>query len=71
MNDRFISVYQAIYATSVVDKYMGTTTINTSTKFYIISLFHPIFTKAGEYSSDNQLEKLTKEFNIHYIACIG
>ena len=30
-----------------------------------------IFTKADLFISDEQVEKLTREFNIHYRACIG
>ena len=30
-----------------------------------------IFTKADESTSDEQLQNLTREFNIHYKACIG
>ena len=30
-----------------------------------------IFTKAEVYTSDEQVEKLTSESNIHYRACIG
>ena len=30
-----------------------------------------IFTKADAYSSDGQVDKFTRELNIHYRACIG
>ena len=30
-----------------------------------------IFTKDDTYTSDEQVYKLTREFNIHHIACIG
>ena len=30
-----------------------------------------IFSKAGSYTSDDQVEKLTRELNIHYRAYIG
>ena len=30
-----------------------------------------IFTKSDSSTSDEQVEKLTREFNIHYRACIG
>ena len=30
-----------------------------------------IFTKSVAYTSDEQVEKLTREFNNHYGACIG
>ena len=34
IKDHYISVYQARYATSIVDKYLDTAKVNTSTKFY-------------------------------------
>ena len=30
-----------------------------------------MFTKADAYTSDEQVDKLTREFNINYRACIG
>ena len=67
-----ISVYQARYANSIVDKYLDTSIFKTSTKFYNTTLtYDTIFTKADSYSSDNQAEKLNGGFNIHYRACIG
>ena len=30
-----------------------------------------IFTKEDVSTSDEQVDKLTREYNIHYIACIG
>ena len=38
MKDHFISVDQAIYATSIVVKYLDTATVKTSTKFYETNL---------------------------------
>ena len=34
MKDHYISVDQAIYATSIVEKYLDTATVKVSTKFY-------------------------------------
>ena len=34
-------------------------------------LYYIIFIKADAYTSDDKVEKLTKEINIHYRACIG
>ena len=50
---------------------MDTTIFNTGTKFYKTT-FPPdtIFTKADASTSDEQVEKLTREFNIHYRSCI-
>ena len=72
MSDRSISVDQARYATSIVEKYLDNDTVKASIKFYNIPLpSDMIFTKADAYTSDDQVEKLTREFNIHYRTCIG
>ena len=72
MKDHSISVDQARYATSIVEKYFDTATVKTSTKFYNTTFSSDmIFTKSDASNSDEQIEKLTKEFNIHYRACIG
>ena len=72
MKDHSISVDQARYATSIVAKYLDTATVNTSTFFYNTTLTSDmIFTKADAYTSDDQVEKLNREFNVHYRACIG
>ena len=43
-----------------------------STKFYKTALpSDMIFTKYGTSTSDEQVEKFTREFNINYRACIG
>ena len=72
MKDHSISVYQARYATSIVAKYLDTATVKASKKFYNTTLpYDIIFTKDDTSTSNEQVEKLTKEFNIHYRACIG
>ena len=72
MRDNSVSVDQARYSTSVVAKYLDTATVKTSTKFYKTTLpAEMIFTKTDVSTSDEQVEKLTSEFNIHYRACIG
>ena len=72
IKDHSISVDQAIYATSIVAKYLYTATVKASTKMYkTIFPYDMIFTKADAYTSDEQVEKLTREFNIHYRAYIG
>ena len=38
MKDHYISVYQARYATSIVGKYLDTSIVKTSTKFYNTNL---------------------------------
>ena len=59
-----ISVYQARYATSIVAKCLDTATFKTSTKFHHITL------PSDASTSDEQVEKLNREFNIHYRAYI-
>ena len=71
MKDHYISVDQDRYATSVVDKYLDNAKVKTSTNFYNTTLpSDMIFTKDDVSNSDKQVEKSTKEFNIHYRACI-
>ena len=63
---------QARYATSIVEKYFDTATVKVSNKFYKTTLpADTIFTKEDVSTSDEQVEKLTREYNIHYRACIG
>ena len=72
MRDNSISVDQARYATSIVAKYLDTSTVKASTKFYKTTLPSDIiFTKYDTSTSYEQVEKLTTEFNINYRACIG
>ena len=72
MKDHSISVDQARYATSFVAKQFDTATVKTSTKVYkTIFLSDMIFTKADTSTSAEQVEKLTREFNIQYRACFG
>ena len=66
LNDHFISVDQARYATSIVAKYLDTSTVNISNKFYKTTLTADIiFTKEYSSTSDEKIEKLTREYNIH------
>ena len=63
---------QARYTTSIVVKYLDTATVKVSTKFYRTKFpADMIFTKEYVSTSDEQVEKLTREYNIHYRACIG
>ena len=72
MRDHSIYVDQARYSTSIVEKYLETDTVKVSTKFYKTPLpADMIFTKEYVSNSDEQVEKLTREYNIHYRACIG
>ena len=72
MKDHSISVDQAIYATSIAAKYLDTATVKASKKFYKTTLpSYIIFIKSDASTSDEQVEKLTRELNIHYRDCIG
>ena len=72
LKDNSISVDQARYDTSIVAKYLYTDTVKASTKFYKTKLpSDMIFTKDDTPTIDKQVEKLTREFNIHYRYCIG
>ena len=72
LKDHSISVDQARYATYIVEKYLDTATVKVSNKFYNTTLpSDMIFTKQDVSTSDEQVEKLTREYNIHYRACIG
>ena len=67
LKDHFISVDQARYATSIVVKYLDTATVKVINKFYKITLpADMIFTKDDVSTSYEQVEKLTREYNIHY-----
>ena len=67
-----IPVDQARYATSVVVRYLGADKVKVSTKFYKTTFPDDmIFTKEDVSTSDEQVEKLTREFNIHSRASIG
>ena len=72
LKDHSISVDQARYATSIVAKYLDTATVKVRNKFYRTILpAEMIITKEDVSTSDEQIEKLTREYNIHYRACIG
>ena len=61
MRDRFISLDQARYTTSIVAKYLDTDTFKESKTFYKTTLTSDmIFTKADAYTSDEQVEKLNR-----------
>ena len=65
LKNHSISVDQARYATSIVANYLDTATFKISNKFYNTTLpTYMIFTKEDVSTSDEQIEKLTKEYNI-------
>ena len=62
LKDHSISMNQARYATYIVAKYLDTATVKVSTKFYNTTLTADIiFTKEDVSTSDEQVEKLTRE----------
>ena len=70
--DHSISVDQARYYTSIFVKNLDTATFKEITKFYKTTFpYDIIFTKDDTSTSDEQVEKFTREFNMHYRACIG
>ena len=72
LKDHSISIDQARYATSIVAKYFYTATVKVNNKFYKTTFpADMIFTKEDFSTSDEQDEKLTREYDIHYRACIG
>ena len=63
---------QANYVTYIVAKYLDTAIVKASTQFNNTTLpSDMISTKSYTNTSDEKIEKLTREFNIHYRACIG
>ena len=72
LKDNSISVDQARYVTYVVAKYLNTPTVKVRKTFYKTKFpADMIFTKEDLSSSDEKVEKLTREYNIHYRDCIG
>ena len=71
MRDHSISVDQYRYDTYIVTKFLVTATVNKSTNFYKTTLpSDMIFTKADASTSYEQVDNLTRAFNIHYKYCI-
>ena len=71
LKDHSISVYQARYAISIVAKYLDAATVRVITKFYKTTLpADVIFTKEDVPTSDEQVEKFSMEYHIHYRVCI-
>ena len=72
LRDHSIYVDKARYGISIVAKYLDTATVKVSTKFYKTTFpADMIFTKEDVSTSDEQVKKLTREYNIHCRACIG
>ena len=72
LNDHSISVDQARYAIYIVEKYLETAKVKVSTNVCKTILPEDmIFTKEDVSTSDEKVHKLTREYNIHYRACIG
>ena len=63
LKNHSISVDQARYATSIAAKYLDSATVKASNKFYKTTLpADMIFTKEDVSTSDEQVEKLTREY---------
>ena len=61
MKDHSISVYQARYSTSIVNKYLDNAKVKTSKNFYKATFaYDMIFTKDDVSTSDEQVETLTR-----------
>ena len=72
MRDHSIYVDDDRYATSIVAKYLDTAIVKKSKFFYEITLLTDmIFTKNDAYTSDEQVDKLTRELNINNRDFIG
>ena len=72
LKDNYFSVDLARYATFIVAKYLDTATVKVSKKFYKTTFpADMIFTKEDVCTSDEQVEKLSRKYNIHYRVCIG
>ena len=72
MKAHSIYVDQDIYTTFSVAKYLDTATVKASKFFYNTNLPSDMtFIKADANTNADQVEKLTRELNIDYRACIG
>ena len=66
LKDHSISVDQSRYCTSIFWNYLDTATIKENSKYHKTTLPHNIiFTKEDVYSSDEQVEVLSRYYNIH------
>ena len=71
MKDHSIPADQERYANSVVAKYLDTATVKASMKFHKTTLpSDMIFIKTDTSTSDERVENMNSEFNIHKRACI-
>ena len=72
LKDHSIYVDQARYSTSIVANYLDTATVKVSKTFYKTILpSDMIFTKEDVSTSDEQVEKLTREYKIRYRSFVG
>ena len=71
MKDHSISVDQTRYDTYILAKYIDTSTVKTSTKFYKTKFTSDMILTNDDVSpSGEEVGNLTREFNINYIDCI-
>ena len=67
MKNHSISVDQDRYSTSIIAKYLDTAIVKVSKEFYKTTFpADMICTKEDVSTSDEQVEKLTREFKIYY-----
>ena len=66
MKDHYISVDQDRYANSIATRYLDNATVKKSKRFYKTTLsYDMIFTKDYASTSDEKVQNLTRELNIH------
>ena len=71
LKDHSISVDQYIYATSILAKYLYTTTIKDNTNLHKTTLPHDmIFNQYDASTNEEQVEVLSIEYNIKYKDCV-
>ena len=66
IKDHYISIDQSKYAISVVEKYFDPATVKSSTNFYMTTFtYGMISTKADSSTSDDRVDKFSREVQIH------
>ena len=71
MNKHSISLDQDRYANLIMSNYLDAATVKTSKILNKNTLtYDTIFTKEDVSRSDDQVENMTRELNIHYRICI-
>ena len=72
LNKHSASVDHSSYDTSVVEKYLETSTIKEKSKFHKTTLTHDmILAKEDNFTSDEKMEVLSTEYKIQYRSRVG